>query len=165
MLFFIHLSSRKVHVAGITATPDENWMKQVARNVTMFDVGFLQGCRYLIHDRDSKFCKSFRRMIQSGGVKPLKLPPKSPNLNAFSERFVRSIKSECLSNFIFFGEESLRKAIHEYVQHYHEERNHQGKNNLLLFPGKNYDPENTTGRILRKLRLNGLLNYYYREAA
>ena len=80
VLFFIHLGSRKVHIAGITPHPTEAWMKQIARNVTMADFGFLSNCKYLIHDRDSKFCASFASIIKSGGVKPLKLPPRSPNL-------------------------------------------------------------------------------------
>ena len=111
VLFFIHIGSRRVHIAGVTQNPNEDWMKQVARNVTMEGCGLLSSCRYLIHDRDSKFCKSFCRIIKSGGVEPLKLPPQSPNWNTFSERWVLSIKSECISGLTFFGEESLRRAL------------------------------------------------------
>ena len=124
VLFFIHLSSRKVHIAGITPHPNEEWMRQIARNVTMADYGFLSNCKYLIHDRDSKFCNSFCGIIKSGGVKPLKLPPRSPNLNSFSERWVLSVKSEVISGLIFFSEESLRQTLKEYIIHYHVERNH-----------------------------------------
>ena len=165
VLFFIHLGSRKVYIAGVTPNPNESWMKQIARNVTMEGWGFLSCCRYLIHDRDSKFCNSFCRMIKSGGVEPLKLPPQSPNLNAFSERWILSIKSECISGLLFFGEESLRRALKEYTTHYHEERNHQGKDNRLLFPTQEIDSEDQAGKIRCRSRLGGVLKYYYRKVA
>ena len=134
VLFFIHLGSRRVDIAGITVYPDEPWMQQIARNATMEGCGALEGCRYLLHDRDTKYTRSFRAIIASGQVEPLVLPARSPNLNAYSERWVRSVKEECLSKVILFGERSLRRALGEYVEHYHAERNHQGKRNLLLFP-------------------------------
>ena len=165
VLFFIHIGSRKIHIAGITPYPDERWMKQMARNVTMDEWGFLSNCKYLIHDRDSKFCRSFCSIIRSGCVKPLKLPPRSPNLNAFSERLVLSIKSECISGLIFFGEQSLHQALKEYTIHYHQERNHQGKENRLLFPTQGFDPVTHEGDIKCKSRLGGVLKYYYRDAA
>jgi putative transposase len=87
VLFFIHLESRKVEIAGVTPHPNEVWMTQIARNVTMDEWGFLNNCRYLIHDRDAKYCRSFREIIESGDVKPLRRPARSPNLNAFSERW------------------------------------------------------------------------------
>jgi transposase len=165
ILFFIQIGSRKVHIAGMTPHPDENWMKQIARNVTMADWGFLEDCRYLIHDRDTKFCKSFRNIIRPGRAEPLKLPPQSPNLNAFAERWVLSIKSECLSGLIFFGEQSLQRVLKEYLAHYHRERNHQGKENCLLFPSQDHEPENRNGKIKCRSRLGGVLKYYHREAA
>lgn len=164
ILFFIHIGSRKIHIAGVTPHPDEAWMKQIARNLTMADWGFLKDSRYLIHDRDTKFCDSFISIIKDYGLKPIRLPPRSPNLNAYAERFVRSIKEECLSNLILIGEDSLQTALKEYTAHYHEERNHQGKDNVLLFPSKKYDPNNKTGPIECKERLGGLLKYYYRRA-
>ncbi|MBU2512785.1 integrase core domain-containing protein [bacterium] len=164
VLFFIHIGSRKIHIAGMTPYPDENWMKQVARNVTMEEWGFLSGCKYLIHDRDMKFCKSFCGIIKSGGMEPLKLPPRSPNLNAFAERWVLSIKSECISGLILFSEESLRQALREYTTHYHEERNHQGKGNRLLCPPQEYDPVNKDSGIRCHSRLGGVLKYYFRKA-
>lgn len=112
VLFFIHMESRRVEIAGITPHPNETWMKQIARNVTMDEWGFLEDCRYLIHDRDTKFTDSFRAIISSGGVEPLKLPARSPNLNAYAKRWVRSVKDECLSKLILFGETSLRRALH-----------------------------------------------------
>ncbi len=165
VLFFIHIGSRMVHIAGVTPNPNEEWMKQIARNITMADWGFLSGSKYLIHDRDSKFCKSFRSIIKSGGVEPLKLPPQSPNLNSFCERWVLSVKSECICGLIFFGEESLLKTLKEYTIHYHRERNHQGKDNRLLFPIDGYDSTKKNGRITCRSRLGGVLNYYHREAA
>ena len=92
VLFFIHLATRRVHIAGITPHPNEPWMIQVARNVTMADVGFLSSSRYLIHDRDSKYCESFRLTIEAVGVTPVKLPARSPDLNSFAERWVKSVK-------------------------------------------------------------------------
>jgi putative transposase len=136
VLFFIHLESRRVEVAGITPHPNERWMKQMARNVTMDGWGFLDNCRYLIHDRDTKYCESFRNIIESGDVKTLPLPARSPNLNAFSERWVKSVKNDCLSKLILFGEASLRRALREYLVHYHAERNHQGKRQRPTFSSR-----------------------------
>jgi putative transposase len=135
VLFFIHLKSRRVDIAGITIHPGEPWMKRMARDVTMEGCGILRDCRYLLHDRDTKYTRSFRAIIASGRVEPLALPARSPNLNAHAERWVRSVKEECLSKVILFGERFLRHALNEYVEHYHAERNHLGKGNVLLFPG------------------------------
>ena len=165
VLFFIHLDSRKVEIAGMTPHPNEAWMKQIARNVTMDEWGFLGNCRYLIHDRDTKFCQSFRDIIESGDVKPLRLPARSPNLNAFSERWVKSVKEECLSRLILFGESSLRNSLREYLAHYHGERNHQGKDNILLFPIGRKARNHGGDAIGCHERLGGLLKYYQREAA
>ena len=134
VLFFLHLGSRKIHVAGVTPHPDEAWMVQVARNVTMEEWGFLAPGQYLIHDRDTKFCAAFQQIVDDAGVERVVLPPRSPNLNAYAERWVRSVKEECLSRLIRFGEASLRYALGQYVAHFHHERNHQGKGNVLLFP-------------------------------
>ena len=139
ILFFIHLGSRQVSVAGVTPHPDEAWMMQVARNVTMEEWGFLSPGQYLIHDRDTKFCAAFQQLIDDAGVERVVLPPRSPNLNAYAERWVRSVKEECLSRLILFGEASLWHALQEYVEHYHHERNHQGKENVLLFPAVSHN--------------------------
>src|SRR5438128_7561238 len=141
VLFFIHLGSRKVEIAGMTPHPNEAWMVQVARNVTMEAWGFLAPGQYLIHDRDGKYCPAFQHIIDAAGVKRVPLPPRSPNLNAYAERWVRSVKEECLSRLILFGEASLRHALTQYVAHVHHERNHQGKGNVLLFPTVNQDAE------------------------
>jgi len=126
VLFFIHLGSRQVYVAGVTPHPNEAWMMQVARNLTMEEWGFLAPGQYLIHDRDTKFCAAFQQIIDKAGVERVVLPPRSPNLNAYAERWVRSVKEECLSRLILFGEASLRHALTQYVAHFHHERNHQG---------------------------------------
>ncbi len=102
-------------------------MAQIARNAAMADVGFLRPDHYLLHDRDGKFCPAFLRTVEAVGVRPLKLPPRSPNLNSYAERWVRSVKDECLSKLILFGEASLRHSLASYLAHYHGERNHQGK--------------------------------------
>jgi hypothetical protein len=127
--------------------------------------GFLANSRYLLHDRDSKFCPSFRQLIEAGRVKTMPLPARSPNLNAFAERWVRSVKQECLSKLILFGERSLRRALQQYMAHYHEERNHQGKQNRLLFSLPNRGASGENGIVRCKERLGGLLKYYEREAA
>jgi len=163
VLFFIHLASRRVEVAGITLHPNERSMQQIARNVTMEGWGFLGNCRYLLHDRDAKYTESFRTIIKAGGVEPVALPARSPNLNAYSERWVRSVKEECLAKLILFGERSLRRALQNYLAHHHEERNRQGKNNVLLFPqvraSRHADP------VQCREGFGGLLRYYHREAA
>jgi len=163
VLFFIHLESRRVDIAGVTIHPDEPWMKQMARNATMEGCGILRDCRYLLHDRDTKYTRSFRAIIASSRVEPLALPARSPNLNAYAERWVRSVKEECLSKVILFGERSLRRALNEYVEHYHAERNHQGKGNVLLFP-RDMDTRREQPVQCRE-RLGGLLRYYHQGAA
>jgi putative transposase len=160
-----HLDSRRVSIAGITDHPDANWMSQVARNATLEELGYLHGCRYVLQDRDAKFCAEFRQILAAGGVKCLRLPPRSPNLNAFAERWVRSVKEECLSKLILCGEASLRRALTQFQEHYHGERNHQGKGNVLLFPHGEERPKSRGPLIECRERLGGLLKYYHRPAA
>jgi putative transposase len=163
VLFFIDLSSRRVEIAGIASSANGLWMAQIARNLTDVIDGFFTGKRYLIHDRDPLYTKEFLKVIASSGIEAIKLPPSSPNLNAYAERFVRTIKESCLDQMIFFGEDMSRNTIREFVTHYHRERNHQGLDNRLLEP---VEIIATTTRLVRKReRVGGLLNYYYREAA
>ena len=138
-------------------------MKQTARELTNHFDGFLLHSKYLITDRDAKFCESFRRYLSDQGVKPLRLPPRSPNLNAHLERFFRSLKFECLDRLILFGEKATCNAVREYLEHYHTERNHQGLDNQLL--ERPPPPANADAPALRRERIGGLLNYYHREAA
>jgi len=164
VLFFIHLSSRQVHIAGVTPHPNETWMTQVARDATMEEWGLLSPGQYLIHDRDTKFCAAFQHIIDDAGVERIVLPPRSPNLNAYAERWIRSVKDEALSRLILFGERSLRHVLHEYMEHYHHERNHQGKENVLLFPSAAQGHKGE-GLVQCRERLGGLLKYYDGDAA
>src|SRR5947209_4888714 len=165
VLFVIQLETRRVTLAGMTRHPTEEWMQQIARNLTDADAGALRCQRYVLHDRDTKFCDGFRSILRTAGVEPLRLPARSPNLNAFAERWVRSAKEECLSKLILFGEGSLRRTLHHYVAHYHEERNHQGRQNQLLFPRHRKRVGTEEGATRCRERLGGLLKYYDREAA
>ena len=163
LLFVMHVASRRVHFAGCTPNPDDPWMKQIARNLTDCEEGFLTGKRYVIMDRDSKYSDGFRSILDQGGVKPVRLPPRSPNLNPHIERFMLSIKAECLSRLILFGEKMLRRSVSGFLQHYHAERNHQGLRNRLIDAGD--EVSRVEGQIACRERLGGLLRYYYREAA
>jgi len=162
VFFVIELSTRRVRVAGIHRAPNADWMNQAARNLTDAEDGFLRGKRYLIHDRDPVFTKEFQDVLVGAGVKPIKLPPRSPNLNAYAERFVRTIKESCLDRLVLFGESGLRRVLLGFVAHYHRERNHQGLGNRLIAQSRR---SHLKGSIRRKQRLGGMLNYYYREAA
>jgi putative transposase len=130
VLFVIDLSTRKVSIAGIRPIPDGPWMEQTARNLTWED-SFLSGKRYLIHDRDPLYTAKFRSILRGAGVNPVKLPARSPNLNAYAERFVRSIKEECLNHLILSSEEQLRHVLSECLKYYHHERIHQGINRII----------------------------------
>ena len=140
-------------------------MEQVARNATMDDTGYLNGCRYLLHDRDTKFTSGFMRILASAGVESVRLPARSPNLNAICERWIRSAKEECLFKLILFGERSLRHSLEQYVNHHQHERNHQGKDNVVLFPLAEDRIGERGGSIAVRERLGGMLKFYYRQAA
>ena len=163
ILFVINLADRVVNIAGITTKPDEGWMLQMGRNLIDQESGTLVSKRYLIVDRDTKYTERFRKLLEGSGTKVLRLPPMSPNLNAYAERFVRSIKEECLNRMIFVGHASLRRAIVASMAHYHEERNHQGLDNALIRAGPVLAAKDSV--IQRRQRLGGLLNYYHRAAA
>jgi putative transposase len=163
VLFVIDLKTRRVEIAGILPRPNCEWMGQVARNLTDCDEGFLKESRCLIHDRDPLFTRSFRETLKSSGVETVKLPARSPNLNAYAERFVRSIKSECLAQIIPLGEQHLRHAVKEYTEHYHAERNHQGLDNRLVEERQGVVDMNAA--VVRHERLGRVLNYYGRRAA
>lgn len=159
VLIVIDLATRHVEVAGIFPEPDGPWMMQVARNLTDAVDGFLKDKRFLIHDRDPLFTYEFRQLLRSTGVEVVRLPPKSPNLNAYCERFIRSIKEECMNQIIPIGESHLRHAVHEYVEHYHRERNHQGMDNQLL---EHQDCEPSIGPVTCRERMGGMLKFYHR---
>ena len=163
VLFVIELAKRIVHIAGITTQPNEGWMTQVARNLTDKVSGCLMAKSHLILDRDTKYTAQFRRLVAESRTAVIRLPPRSPNLNAYAERFVRSIKEECLDRMIFVGQGSLRRAISEFLAHYHAERNHQGLDNRLIQrrPRASVSAES----IRRRQRLGGMLNFYHQTAA
>ena len=164
VLVVIELSSRKVRIAGITPGPHSAFMMQVGRNLTDPVDGFLLGKRFLILDRDRKFTSYFRDLIEEAGTDVIRLPYRSPNLNAHVERFILSIKSECLNRMIFFGEQSLRRAVTEFISHYHHgERNHQGLENALIEADERVGSLHGNMRCCK--RLVGLLSYYDRDAA
>ena len=162
VFFAMKLKTRTVEIAGITCQPHEEWMTQIARNLTDAPDGFLRGVRHLILDRDPLSTATFRRLLRDSGVKPLLLTPRSPNLNAFAERFVLSVKSECLDRIVPLGEAHLRSAVRAFVHHYHEERPHQGLGNELVTPKTTLTG---TGPVKCHEQLGGLLKFYYRKAA
>ena len=115
----------------------------------------------LICDRDRKWSGDVRRRLQEAGIRVVLIPERAPNANAYAERFVRSIKTECLDRIIPFGERHFRRAVSEFIEHYHRERNHQGLGNTLIVGAT---PCSTAGRVCRHPRLGGLLNFYARAA-
>ncbi len=165
VLIVMRLATRQVHIACVHATPDDIVMAQVARNLTMVDTGFLSahGITHLIRDRDGKYPPTFDRLLLGAGVETVLSPVAAPNANAHCERFIKSLQDECLDRLWFVGEKALRLVLHEYVEHYHRERNHQGVGHVLIDPGP--EVKISDGGIRRRKRLGGLLNYYYREAA
>jgi transposase InsO family protein len=163
VLFVIDLATRRVEIAGIVHQPHEAWMKQVARNFTDAVDGFLLRHRHIIMDRDPLYTPGFRHMLRASGVRSVRLPPRSPNLNAYAERFIGSVRRECLARVIPLGESHLRHILHEYVDHYHTERNHQALDNKLIGAASTDAAE--SGKVVRRKRLGGVLNFYHREAA
>ena len=162
VLFVVHHATRSVHIAGITTNPDSAFMAQIARNLTAGDDGFLLGMHFLILDLDSKFTAQFKRILHDAGVKVVHTAYQAPNMNAIAERWVLSVKSECLNRMILFGEDSLRRALREYGAHFHRERPHQGIGNKVIAPKPS--DNSPTGEILETERLGGLLRSYHRAA-
>ena len=138
-------------------------MEQIGRNLTDGFDGFLLDLRFVIFDRDPLYSSAFRNVLKEAGIEAIRLPPRSPNLNAYAERFVRTIKETCLNRMIFFGEDSLRRAITEFLVHYHQERNHQGLGNRLIDP--QHEIGSLEGAVACRERLGGVLRYYHRKAA
>ena len=164
MVFFvIVLKTRTVEIAGIATNPDGKWMQQMARNLTDSVDGLLRDATYLIHDRDPLFTEAFEAILRERGAKCVRIPAQSPNCNAYAERFVETIKYECLNHLVLFGERHLRHVIKEFMAHYHEERFHQGLGGQLI-EGRGKSMAKSAAICCRS-RLGGMLNYYYREAA
>jgi hypothetical protein len=164
---FIQYCTRQIKIVGVREKPDGAWTEQIAKNITCNYDPTMSNCKYLIHDRDTLYTMKFEQTLKDFGITTIKTPPRSPNLNPYAERVIRSIKEECLSSVIFFGQNNLRKYLKQYVEHYHLERNHQGIKNQII------ESENETlshskkgqGEIIKKERIGGLLNYYYRKSA
>ncbi len=155
-------ATRAVHIAGTTTNPDSAFVAQIARNLTDEVDGFLAGKRYLILDGDTKFTARFKRILHDAGVEVVRTAYQAPNMNAFAERWVLSVKAECLSKMILFGAESLRRALREYGAHFHGERPHQGLGNELIEPRQPQEP--VDGAVVESERLGGLLRSYRRVA-
>jgi putative transposase len=159
-VFVIDLASRRVQIVGSTPHPNDLFMRQVGRTLTATD-GLLSDHRVLICDRDRKWSRDVQRLLGEAGVHVVQTPFQAPNANAYAERFVRSIKHECLDRIVPLGERHFRRALQEFVDHYHRERNHQGLENRLI-------ESRALGRresgIRRRPRLGGSLNYYERAA-
>jgi transposase InsO family protein len=160
-VFAIDLASRRVQIVGSTPFPNDLFMRQMSRTLTAADDGVLIGHRVLICDRDAKWSAPVRVRLGEAGIHVVQTPFRAPNANAHAERFVRSIKHECLNRVIPFGERHLRRTIAEYVEHYHRERNHQGLENELIDGAPSLERSH---RIRRRQRLGGILNYYDRAA-
>ena len=163
VLFVIDVASRHVHICGVRHRPTGRWMHQIARNLTDAEDGFLLGKRFVLHDRDPLFTDAFRQVLKDEQIEPLRLPAKSPNLNAYAERFVLSVKSECLNKLIIFGEAHLRSVLADFSAHYHSERNHQGVCNKLL-TSKSSRRWNSASPVVCEQRVGGILKYYRRAA-
>lgn len=160
-LFVIELDSRRVHIVGSTPHPDEAFMLQIVRHLTDATDGVLGGPGFLICDRDRKWSTGVRHLLETSGVRVIRTPYRAPNCNAHAERFVRSIKEECLNRVIPLGERHFRRTLAEFVAHYHRERNHQGLGNDLIDGVGNL---HHSGSVRRRQRIGGLLSYYYRAA-
>jgi len=150
VLFAIELRGRRVQFAGVTPNPNDDWIRQMERILTDPVDGFLREKRFCLMDRDAKFTTAFRTLLAEAGIEPVRLPPSS-------------ITSECLDRMIFFGEDSLRRAVREYLAHYHAERNHQGLGNAIVAPLPR--PTKAFGRVRCRERLGGMLRYDRRDAA
>jgi putative transposase len=160
-VFVIDLASRRVQIAGSTPHPDERFMQQVVRTMTVADEGLLVQHRVLICDRDTRWSTPARAWLSEIGIRVVQTPYHAPTANAYAERFVRSINEECLDRLIPIGERHFRRAVTEYVAHYHHERNHQEIANALIAAAP---ATSALGPIRRRPRLGGVLNYYERAA-
>jgi transposase InsO family protein len=159
-VFVIELHTRRVQIVGSTPHPDEAFMLQIMRELTSRD-GMLGGKRLFLCDRDRKWSLAVRQLLERAGVQMIQTPFRAPNCNAHAERFVRSIKEECLDRLIPLGERYFRRTMGEYVVHYHRERNHQGLGNELI---ENCNDRQRSGSVRKRERLGGLLSYYHRAA-
>ena len=163
VLFFIELSSRRVHLAGCSAYPSGRWVTQQARNLSFS--GALSDARFLIHDRDSKFVASFDEVLRSEGISVILTPFQAPQANAYAERFVRTVRAECLDWQLILGPRQLDRVLRVFVEHYNRERPHRALGRCPPAPPQPTLPPPPGGEVKRRDRLGGLVNEYYRAAA
>ena len=163
VLVLIHLASRRGQIAGISAEPDGPWVTQLMRNAPDAEDGCLRHIRFLIHDRDPLFQPAGRDTLPPADVTPIRRPARAPNLNAYTERFVRTIKDSCLKRMVLIGEGSRRRAVREFVAHDHHERHHQGLDHRRILPLSTAPPPR--GRVPCRQRLGGMLHDDSRSAA
>lgn len=168
VLFFIHIGSRRAFVSGITAHPDAKWVTQQARNASMVMTEWGRPATHLLLDHDSKFTSGFDAVFVAEGTDVKRVGPLAPNLNAVAERYVQTLRTECLDHFVILGERHLRHIIREWERHYLVERPHQGVGNVPLTEADSDEPRIVpfpSGAIRCRERLGGLLKHYYRAAA
>jgi putative transposase len=167
ILFFIHLHTRRVHIAGMTPNPDGDWMALAARNMSMIFAEEKPEFQptHIIRDRDTKFTHQFCSVLETDGIEFRPIPPRSPNLNPYAESFVGRVKAECLNHFIVFGENHLRHILKEWVSYYHRFRPHQGLGNVPINTPPAPLHEFRSEDVVRHEALGGLLKHYERRAA
>ena len=163
VLFFIELSTRRVHVLGVTVHPDSAWVTQQARNLAIDER--LSGVRFLLRDRDAKFSEPFDAVLRAEGVRVIRTPIRAPRANAFVERFVKTVRRECLDHVLIYGRRHLERVLQAYVTHYVEERPHRGLS--LAVPASNRTPQlrGTTRTLVERRDVLGGLIHEYRWAA
>ncbi len=162
VLFFVELGSRRVHLAGVTANPDCAWISQQARNLAIEDR--LEKVRFLLHDRDVKFSGPFDEIIRSEGVRVIKTPIRAPQANAVAERWVRTVRNECLDRILIVGRRHLERVLRAYVAHFNDARPHRSLD--LIPPAGSTQPRGSPPvDILRRDVLGGLIHEYYAAAA
>jgi len=163
VFFVMEIGTRRVHILGVTAHPTGAWTAQQARNLLM-DLGERAGqFKFLIRDRDSKFTSAFDQVLAGNGVRIIKTPVRSPRANSFAERYVRTLRRECLDHLLIYGEQHLRQILTEYAQHYNDHRPHQSREQRppLYEPSQ---PIDVTARIKRRQAVQGLISEYRRAA-
>ena len=170
VLFFIHLGTRKVHILGMTPNPNGAWMEQQARNLCIFFGDLDKPPKYIIHDADRKFTRDFRKILKSEGIKPVRIGPRRPNQNSVAERFVRTIKEECLGRFLVFGEDHLRYLIRQFMKYYHAKRSHRGLGYRTPEQAETGSATKAVqslarGELVLRESLGGALKWYERKVA
>jgi transposase InsO family protein len=166
VLFFIDLHTRKVFIGGVTdGAANAAWCAQIARNLTEAREGRAEPIRYLVHDRDKRFCPVFDEVFRAEGIEILRTPWRAPKANAYAERFIRTVRTECLDRVLFLGERHLRSVLWTYVEHYNRERPHRGLDLLAPEGAKDVSPLTIDDSVTRRDVLGGLIHEYYRRAA